>query len=112
MDLSPLGITDTSGDTAVPFTVPGIENLQDTLTTITIASIVLGLLFIVLYAANLIHRIRADHAMIAMQKDIAAIKQLLEQHAAPAATQAPPQQHPDPTVHIDQPPTRGESEGA
>lgn len=70
-------------------TIPGLEGLQSMLGTITILSVVLGGLFLILYVINVIQRMRADRAMIAMHKDIAAIRTLLEQGQAPAPTTAP-----------------------
>lgn len=78
MDLSQFGIGN-GNDTSNPFTVPGLEGLQSTLATIMTASMVIGGLFIILYIINLVQRIRADRAMIAMQKDVSAIKTILEQ---------------------------------
>lgn len=89
MDLSQFGINATNSQGSSPFTIPGLDNLQQMIGTITIVSTIIGVIFIVLYVINLIQRIRADRAMIAMHKDIAAIKALLEQQtgraqAAPA----------------------------
>lgn len=75
MDLSQFGIGDGNN---TGLTIPGLENLQNMFATIMTASMIIGGLFIVLYIINLIQRMRADRAMIAMQKDIAAIKALLE----------------------------------
>ena len=77
MDLSQyLNGTNTNG-TGNTLSIPGLENVQGLLGTITIISVVLGGLFAVLYVINTIQRIRADRATIAMHKDIAAIKELL-----------------------------------
>lgn len=84
MDLSQFDIGNGDGK----LTIPGLESLQNMFTTVMAASLVIGALFVVLYIINLVQRIRADRAMIAMQKDIAAIKALLiEQVQATAINQ-------------------------
>ena len=88
MDLSRFGIGDGTSESSV-FTIPGLENLQNMFSTIMTASMVIGGLFIALYIINLIQRIRADRAMIAMQKDIAAIKALLEKSQTSSTGHAP-----------------------
>ena len=80
MDLSQYGIN--TGTTNPSLSIPGLGNLQSMLGIITIASLVLGVLFVVLYVVNIVQRMRADRSMIAMHKDIAAIKVLLEQQLA------------------------------
>lgn len=70
------------------FSVPGLESLQGMLGTIMIGSAVLGGLLTILFIINLVQRVRADRAMIAMHKDIAAIREILEHQPVPA-TQVP-----------------------
>lgn len=72
-----------SGSTSA---IPGLDRLQGMLGMITIVSVVLGGLFMALYIFGLVQRARADRAMIAMNKDIAAIKALLEQQVQAPAT--------------------------
>lgn len=93
MDLSQFGLNGTNG-TGSPLSIPGLADIQGLLTTITLVSVVLGGLFMVLYIANMVQRMRADRAMIAMHKDIAAIKELLEKNIAA------PQSAPQPAAHI------------
>lgn len=97
MDLSQYGISsgNTSSSGNALSAIPGLDGLQGMLGLITVVSAVLGLLFVVLYALNLAQRMRADRAMIAMHKDVAAIKELLEKQiptataSTPAADSAP-----------------------
>lgn len=92
MDLSQYGInSNQTNGTGGPIAIPGLEGLQSMLGWITLASVVLGGLFTLLYVINLVQRIRADRAMIAMHKDIAAIKEILEKQVAP---------HPAPTPQV------------
>lgn len=93
MDLSQFGLGNGSSD-AGALSIPGISNLQATLATITTISVVLGGLFLVLYIISLIQRVRADRAMIAMRKDIAAIRVLLEQQTAPQKSETTAPQPP------------------
>lgn len=94
MNLSQYGINANSTGASIP----GLDGLQNMLGTITVVSVIIGGLFVVLYAINVIQRIRADRAMIAMHKDIAAIKEIIEKQVTqptphPQTVQAPtPQQ--------------------
>ncbi len=89
MDLSQYGIN--TSTTNPSLSIPGLGNLQSMFGIITIASLVLGVLFVILYVVNIVQRMRADRSMIAMHKDIAAIKLLLEQQiATPRHVSEPP----------------------
>lgn len=89
MDLSQYGINTTTGTNGLQ--IPGLSGIQGTLTTIMVGITILSVLFIVLYIVNLVQRWRADRALIAMRKDIAAIRATIEQRGAPApAAPAPP----------------------
>ena len=68
--------------------IPGVAALQNTLNTIILGATILSIVFVVLYIINMIQRFRADRAMIAMRKDIAAIRQQLE--ARSVAKPTPP----------------------
>lgn len=85
MDLSQLGIN-TQDITNGSGSIPGLGNIQSLMGTITLISIIVGGLFFVLYLINVIQRIRADRAMIAMHKDITAIRAMMEQKNAPTPT--------------------------
>ena len=56
---------------------------------ITIVSIVLTVLFVVLYTISIVQRVRANRATVTMQKDIAAIRALLEQRPTRPLTPEP-----------------------
>lgn len=89
MDLSQYGINTTTSTDGLQ--IPGLSGIQSTLTTIMVGITVLSVLFIVLYIVNLVQRWRADRALIAMRKDIAAIRATIEQRGAPApAAPTPP----------------------
>lgn len=86
MDLSKYGIdlnTTSPTGTTPTATVPGLDSLQSMFGIVTIASVVIGVIFLVLYIVTVAQRMRADRAMVAMRQDIAAIKSLLEQQLAP-----------------------------
>lgn len=71
--------------------IPGLDNLQPLMNNLMIVSIITGGVFLVLYLLNVIRHMRADRAMIAMHKDIAAIRELLEhQQTAPRPAVEPP----------------------
>lgn len=79
----------TTGSSSSAFSIPGLESLQGMLGTIMIGSAVLGGLLTILFIINLVQRVRADRAMIAMHKDIAAIRDILERQPAPATQVLP-----------------------
>ncbi len=83
MDTAQLDINGSSGGiTANPLAIPGLEGLQGMLGFIMIGSTVLGVLFLVLYILSLVQHARADRAVIAMHKDIAAIKEILQKQVS------------------------------
>ncbi len=75
MDLSQFGI-DTNG---TGLSIPGLDGIQTALTTITIVSIIITGLFFVMYVFSLIRRWKVDRAILETQKDVRAIRTLLEQ---------------------------------
>lgn len=114
MDLSQYGIN--TSTTNPSLNIPGLGNLQSMFGIITIASLVLGILFMILYIVNIVQRMRADRSMIAMHKDIAAIKVLLEQQlvaphhvSEPAAAPAVPKPAADPAPKIAHQPVEPQS---
>ena len=84
MDLSQFGLDTTNGTGGL--TIPGLQGIESMFQTITTVSVIIGVLFLVLYVINLVQRMRADRAMIAMHKDIAAIRMMLESRQPQATT--------------------------
>lgn len=109
MDLSQFGIN-ADGSTS-GLTVPGLGNIQTLLANIALISIIIGGLFFVLYLINIIQRMRANRSTIAMHKDIAAIRAILEKQAnSPTPSVITEEQKPEP-VPV-QAPIRDESESS
>lgn len=106
MDLSQFGIGNTTNSSGTGgFSIPAVDNLQNTLNTIMLGAAVLSVLFVVLYIVSLVQRFRADRAMIAMRKDIAAIRAIAEQSGSSPRT-------PTPKLAAEQAATRDESVAA
>jgi len=83
MDLSQFGLNgDSTGSSTSPLAIPGLESLQGMFGTIMVGSAILGGLLTILFIINMVQRIRADRALIAMHKDIASIKEILERQTA------------------------------
>lgn len=72
MDLSQLGLDTTTG------TTQSID-IQGIMGTVTIISVVIGGLFLIIYLINLIQHMRVNRAMLAMHKDVAEIRKLMEE---------------------------------
>ena len=95
MDLSQLGISDTSGiNTQV--SIPGLDGIQSTLSgiqsmlpIITIGSLVVTVLFLILYIVHIIRRWKVDKAIIETHKEVKAIRLLLETKQTPPSPSAP-----------------------
>ena len=99
MDLSQLnlgGSSQPSGTTG-GITLPGMENVQNiqsTLNTVVLWAVIFAGLFLLLYIVSLIQKARANHAIIAMRKDLTAIRVALERSSTPTT---PPEPQPLPT---------------
>lgn len=114
MDLSQYGINasdiQSNGNSV---TVPGLDGIQNTLSSIqsmlpaiTVASLVITALFLVAYILHIIRRWKVDRAILETRKDIAEIRKLLEQRAPAPVAPAAILTEPEPT------PTRVESESS
>lgn len=99
MDLFKFGTNESANENS-GFTLPGLENIQTMFATLTTALIAFVVVFGILYIVNLVQRIRADRAMIAMQKDIAAIRSLLQTQVAPSHPSTNPTLPPEQTSGI------------
>lgn len=95
MDLSQYGISNTTGNSS-GISIPGLDGIQSALTgiqsllpMIMIVSIVATVLFVVLYAIHIIRRWKVDKAIIETQKDVHAIRLLLEGKQTPPVVVAP-----------------------
>lgn len=74
------------GSAALPNPLTGINQLNELLSTVIIGMVIsLGVALIFMIVLTVI-RIRSQMATVAMQKDIQAIRQLLEQRTQPPAT--------------------------
>jgi hypothetical protein len=95
MDLSQYGISGTSG-TSSQVSIPGLDGIQNALSgiqsmlpIITIGSLVVTVLFLVLYIVHIVRRWKVDKAIIETHKEVKAIRVLLEYRQnppTPAAT--------------------------
>lgn len=76
------------GETASSF--DPFAGVRELLPALMIGSIVITLVFVLFFVFSTISRIRSERAMVAMQKDISQIRQLLEQQTAKPAGPAKP----------------------
>lgn len=95
MDLSQFGLGGTNG-TSPQTNIPGLEGIQNSLSgiqsmlpIITIGSLVITVLFLVLYIMHIVHRWKVDKAIIETQKDVHAVRVLLEGKQTPPETITP-----------------------
>jgi hypothetical protein len=95
MDLSQYGITGTSGSGS-NISIPGLDGIQNTLSgiqsllpTLLIVSTVATVLIVVLYILHIIRRWKVDKAIIETQKDVHAIRTLLENKQPTSADTLP-----------------------